>query len=71
MKVCLKSDSIKQILAKKNLSQNWLAERVGTTSGYMSQLMTGTRYPSPKMREKIMTCLKLNEFDDLFTIKSD
>lgn len=71
MKVCLKSESIKQILAKKNLSQNWLAERVGTTSGYMSQLMTGNRYPSPKMRKKIMACLQLCKFDDLFTIKSN
>ncbi len=71
MKVRLKSESIKLILAKKNLSQNWMAKRIVTTSGYMSQMMTGIRYPSPEMRKKIMECLNDYDFDDLFTIQPD
>ena len=69
MKVKLKAQAIRRILARKNMSQNWLAQRLGTSSGYMSQLMAGTRNPSPHLREKILEVLKGNEFDDLFTLQ--
>jgi transcriptional regulator with XRE-family HTH domain len=46
-----------------------LAKRLGTTSGYMSQLMAGKRHPSPVMRRKILKVLKDCEFDDLFTLQ--
>jgi len=68
MKVALKKDNIRKILAQRNISQNWLAFRVGTTSGYMSQMMTGKRNPSPKMRKKILKVLKDYEFEDLFKL---
>jgi hypothetical protein len=71
MKVKLKAKSVQLLLARKNRSQNWLANNIGTTSGYMSQLMTGSRYPSPDMRKKIMVCLDEYGFDDLFTIQLD
>ena len=68
MKVALKADNIRKILAQRNISQNWLAFRVGTTSGYISQMMTGKRNPSPKMRKKILKVLKDCEFEDLFKL---
>ena len=71
MKVRLKSNQIRRILAKKNLSQNWLAYRLETSSGYMSQLMGGSRNPSPKMRAKIQSVLKDFDFKDLFKIISN
>ena len=70
MKVKLKSNQIRKILAKKNLSQNWLAYRIDTSTGYMSQLMGGSRNPSPKMRAKIQSILKDYEFKDLFKLVS-
>ena len=69
MRVSIRSKTIKKHLARKNLSQNWLALRVGTTSGYMSQLLRGIRTPSPEMRQKILDALKDYAFDDLFVIK--
>ena len=51
------------------MSQNWLAQRIGTSSGYMSQLMAGRRHPSPQMRQKILGILQGYEFDDLFTLQ--
>jgi len=68
MKVALKKDNIRKILAQRNISQNWLAFRVGTTSGYISQMITGKRNPSPKMRKKILKVLKGYEFEDLFKL---
>ena len=68
MKVKLKAQTIRRILARKNLSQNWFAQRLGTSSGYLSQLMAGRRYPSPPMRQKILEVLPDYDFDDLFTL---
>lgn len=51
------------------MSQNWLAARAGVTSGYMSQLMDGSRCPSPKLRQQLMDIFPECTFDDLFRIK--
>ena len=71
MIVAIRRNHIIKILAKKNMSQNWFAYKVGVSSGYMSQLMLGTRNPSPKLREKILTALKLDEsgFNEVFQLK--
>ncbi len=71
MKAVIKTEVIKEMLLKKNMSQNWLAQRVGTTSGYMSQMIKGIRHPSPEMRQKILNILKGKEFDDLFLTVKD
>jgi len=70
MIVALKSSRIKKILARKNMSQNCFAMRLGLSSGYMSQLMSGMRNPSPSLREKIQAELKIDEsrFDEIFEI---
>lgn len=72
MVVALKKGKIKQILARKNMSQNAFAFRIGVSSGYMSQLMSGIRNPSPLLRERLLTALKLDEsnFDKIFKIKN-
>ena len=71
VKVFLKADSVEKLLAKKNLSQNWLALKMGISSGYISQLIKGERCPSPKIREKMLNLFKDKKFDDLFYINND
>ena len=68
MKVRLKSQSVRRLLARRNLSQNALAQRLGTTSGYISQMMSGTRNPSPEMRQRIHDLFSDHQFDDLFVL---
>lgn len=68
MIVRIKTANIRKILARKNLSQNWLAFRTNTTSGYMSQMITGKRNPSHQMRKRILQVLKDYEFEDLFKL---
>jgi hypothetical protein len=70
MKVAIKRKEIQKILARKSKSQNWLAYRLKITSGYMSQLMCGTRNPSPELRGKILELLPGCDFDLIFKIKS-
>ena len=69
MKVCLKTRFFQKKLIRKNKSQNWLAEQLGITSGYMSQIMGGTRNPSPELRERIQELFPDNDFDELFIVK--
>jgi len=69
MKVYIKTKFIRTKLIRKNMSQNWFASRAGVTSGYMSQLMDGSRRPSPKLRQRLMDVFPECEFDDLFRIK--
>ena len=71
MVVAIRSEAIRKILARKNMSQNWFARQLGVSSGYMSQLMTGVRNPSPDLRIKILEKLKMDEsgFDRIFEIK--
>ncbi len=71
MKVYLRNKEIKKILIRKNKSQNWLAHRLEISTGYMSQLMDGSRHPSPQLRERIMNNLPENKFDDLFQIQDE
>lgn len=52
-----------------NMSQNALARRLGITSGYLSQLMTGSRCPSAEMRKHLQEVLGITSFDDLFILE--
>lgn len=70
MIVDLKRNEIGKKLARKNLSHNWFAEKLGISSGYMSQLMCGVRHPSPKLRKAIMDYLGC-EFDDVFKLRDE
>jgi hypothetical protein len=70
MRTYLKNKTLQKILIRKNKSQNWFAHRIEVSTGYMSQLMDGSRCPSPKVREKIMNNLPDYGFDDLFAIKN-
>lgn len=69
MQVRVKAEKIRKILAERNISQNRLAIYLGTTSGYLSQMVTGKRNPSPNMRERILKALRGYQFNDIFEIK--
>lgn len=68
MKVFLKTRNIRLRLIRKNRSQNWLADQLKVSSGYLSQLMDGARSPSPKLRRRLMDALPECDFDHLFII---
>jgi len=68
MKVRLKIDRFAQELARKNISMNHWATKLGLRSGHLSQLLNGKRrHPDPKTRQKIQDGLGL-QFEDLFEI---
>ena len=57
-----------EYLMKQNLAQNELAKRLGISSGYMAQLISGSRSPSPKLRRKMLDVLSPLSFGELFLI---
>ena len=71
LKVRLNRDTVQLAAVRRNMSQNMLAMRIGISSGYVSQLMCGTRYASPKVRQKILHVLTPLTFDDVFIIEED
>ena len=56
-------------LNRLNMSQNEVARKVGTSSSYLSQLMTGKRRPSAAFRKKLMEAMGVTRFDDLFYLE--
>ena len=71
MVVAIRKEAIRKILARKNMSQKRFARQLDVSYGYLSQLMTGVRNPSPDLRIKILEKLKMDEsgFDKVFEIK--
>ena len=68
-RVRLKQRCIWDRLDQLNISQNELARTVGITSGYLSQLMSGTRCPSAEMRQRLQNVLGIDSFEDLFILE--
>ena len=68
-RVRLNAAAIWDAIARQNMSQNDLAVKLGISSGYMSQLVCGTRCPSARLRRKMLECLNPLNFDDLFVIE--
>lgn len=68
-KVSLNRSTIQMAMVRRNMSQNMLAMRMGISSGYISQLMRGTRHASPEVRRKLLEMFIPLTFDDLFTIE--
>lgn len=71
IRVKLNQTAVMKAMAKRNMSQNMLAIRIGSSSGYVSQVMCGTRIPSPRMRERLLGVLAPLGFDDIFIIEED
>jgi transcriptional regulator with XRE-family HTH domain len=71
LKVKMNQGAVLRAIAKRNMSQNMLAIQAGTSSGYISQIMRGSRYPSPAMRQKLQEVLAPLTFDDIFIIEEN
>ncbi len=69
LRVRLRPEVVWEHLARHNMTQTELARRVGINPGYLSQLMSGRRSPSAKVRARLMAELGIAEFDELFFLE--
>ncbi len=58
-------------LALLNRSQNWLAQEIGISSGYMSKLVTAGRAPSGRIRQRMLKALGFEDFHELFKLDEE
>ena len=68
-KARLKPEAVWEQLNRRNLSQNELARQVGITSGYLSQLISGSRSPSARVRRRLQEALEIDQFEQLFRLE--
>ncbi len=69
IKVKINESVVLKETARRNMSLNMLAIKAGISSGYISQLIRGDRYPSPQLREKLQKALQPLTFNDIFIIE--
>ena len=67
----LDARSLWKRLALLNRSQNWLAQEIGISSGYMSKLITGGRAPSGRIRMRMLKALGVEDFSELFRLDDE
>ena len=69
MKVRLRHERLAEELAKSPLTMNRWAQRMGLSSGHLSELANGKRlYPTTETRRRLIDGLRLS-FDDLFEVE--
>jgi len=67
--VKLNRPALRKALARENLTQRELAEKIGFSKSQVSHVFVGRREPSARMRRSILEQLNEYSFDDLFTIE--
>lgn len=68
-RVRLKPVPLWEQISRRNLSQNELASLAGISSGYLSQLISGRKSPSPDVRRRLQKALDITGFDELFVLE--
>ena len=68
-RVMLRPGPVWELISRRNMSQNELASKAGISSGYLSQLISGRKSPSPDVRRRLQAALEVSQFDDLFTME--
>ena len=56
-------------LALMGRSQNWLANQIGVSPGYVSKLVNEGRAPSGRIRRRMLKALGVNDFHQLFRLE--
>lgn len=56
-------------LALMGRSQNWLANQIGVSPGYVSMLVNEGRAPSGRIRRRMLKALGVNDFHQLFRLE--
>lgn len=62
-------DALWKQLIRCNMAQKELARRAKISSGYLSQLISGTRFPSARVMKRLQKALGVTQFEDLFVLE--
>ena len=68
-KIKLKPVPVQDYLARNNMTQKQMADLVGISGAYFSQLMNGDRSPSARVRTSFQQVMGADDFDVLFYVE--
>lgn len=63
--VRVKSAPLLKVLAQRNETLKQFSQKIEMSRSYVSQIVSGNRFPSPQVRERIQNELGVS-FDDVF-----
>ena len=67
----LKPVPVQDYMDRDNLTQKQMAELLGISEAYFSQIMNGDRSPSAKVRAGLQRIMGVEDFDALFYVEED
>ena len=62
---------VQDFMDRNNLTQKRMAELIGISEAYFSQIMNGDRSPSAKVRAGLQRIMGVKDFDELFYVEDD
>lgn len=68
-KIKLKPVPVQDYLDRNNMTQKQMADLVGISGAYLSQLMNGDRSPSERVRAGFQQIMGVEDFDVLFFVE--
>ena len=67
----LKPVPVQDFMDRNNLTQKRMAELIGISEAYFSQIMNGERNPSAKVRAGLQRIMGVEDFDELFYVEDE
>ena len=67
-RVLVNRNAVLELLRLQGMSQRELARRCGISEGYLSQLMSGIRCPSPQVQRRLQEALGVADSAELFIV---
>ena len=67
----LKPVPVQDFMDRTNKTQKQMAELIGISEAYFSQIMNGDRSPSAKVRAGLQRIMGVSDFDELFYVEDD
>ena len=62
---------VQDFMDRNNMTQKQMAELIGISEAYFSQIMNGDRSPSAKVRVGLQRIMGVSDFDALFYVEED
>ena len=62
---------VQDFMDRNNMTQKRMAELLGISEAYFSQIMNGDRSPSAKVRAGLQKVMGVEDFDELFFVEDD
>ena len=67
----LKPVPVQDFMDRNNMTQRQMADLIGISDAYFSQIMNGDRSPSARVRAGLQQVMSVEDIDELFIVEDD